>query len=218
MALSVIGVGASRTGTLSLKLALEQLGFGPCYHMAEVWNDARKRDLWTRIFDGAEVDWDDVFQGYGAAVDAPALVVYEKLVAHYPNAKCVLTVRDPERVADSLMNTIYRPDQLKAVLASAIGPMMQSLVRYQLAQQGIKLPPNVDPNSLVPSRDQLIARYKAHVDDVKRRIAPERLLVFEVAQGWGPLCKFLGKSVPSTPFPRVNDSEEFHNRFPAPAA
>ena len=72
MSLSVIGLGMPRTGTLSMKSALEQLGYGRCYHMEEVFAAPRRSKAWASFFSGGPVDWDEVFDGYGAAVDAPA--------------------------------------------------------------------------------------------------------------------------------------------------
>src|SRR3954452_7833833 len=96
MALKVIGAGFGRTGTLSLKIALEQLGFGPCYHMLEVIANPPFAEYWAQAAEGRMPDWDEVFRGYVSAVDWPSADYWSALAAHYPQGKVILTVRDPE--------------------------------------------------------------------------------------------------------------------------
>jgi Sulfotransferase domain len=93
----VIGAGFGRTGTLSLKRALEDLGFGPTYHMQEVMRRPSHIGRWLRYARSGEVDWDELFSGFRSAVDYPVSCVWEELASHYPDAKVVLSVRDPQQ-------------------------------------------------------------------------------------------------------------------------
>ena len=213
MSLKVIGAGLPRTGTLSTKRALEQLGFGRCHHMEEIFADPPKSRLWSRHFGGDAVDWDEVFEGYGATVDAPACFAWRELVEHYPDAKVVLTVRDPEPWFASMSRTILAEGYMETILASPIGEMIG---RMSGAMMGMDAGPAAPAGP--PSREAMLAMREAHNSAVIAGVPPERLLVFQVSQGWEPLCRFLGVPAPSDPFPRINESALFHEHFPAPQA
>jgi hypothetical protein len=203
MALSVIGAGVGRTGTLSLKLALERLGFGPCYHTREVFEhlDAHV-PLWDRAARGESVDWDALFHGYTSSVDFPSSAFYRELADHYPSAKVVLTVRDPERWFQSFSDTIRRPltEPLPDHLA-AWGAMTNRAIIERVFLG----------NAL--DKAHVIARYQHHNEEVQRVISPDRLLVYQVSQGWEPLCEFLGVPIPDEPFPKTNTTDEFRERI-----
>lgn len=213
MSLQVIGAGLPRTGTLSMKAALERLGFGRCYHMEEVFADPPKSDAWARFFGGETVDWDDVFAGYGAAVDAPACMAWRELAAKYPDAKVVLTVRNPDAWYASMSNTILSDGYMENLIASSIGPMIERMAARMMGPVGPR-PADAPPGP--PPKEAMLAMREAHQAAVAAEIPAERLLVFNVAEGWGPLCRFLDKPVPDEPFPRVNDSASFHTNFPVP--
>ncbi len=215
MALSVIGAGLPRTGTLSMKHALEQLGLGRCYHMEEVFADPRRSQAWARHFTGGTVDWDEVFQGYGAAVDAPACFAWRALIEHYPDAKVVLTVRDAEPWFASMASTILSEGYIDGLLASPVGGMLGPMMGVMASLAGGP-PPSGPPGP--PSRETLLAVREAHNAAVIAAVPPERLLVCQVSEGWGPLCEFLGLPIPAEPFPRVNESASFHEHFAAPKA
>ena len=203
MPLDVIGAGLGRTGTLSLKLALERLRFGPCYHMKEVFEHLDDHvPLWDQATRSEYVDWDALFQCYRSSVDFPVASFYRELADYYPKAKVVLTVRDPERWFQSFSDTIMHrltqplPDNL-----AAWGAMTRKTILERVFKG----------NAL--DKAHAIERYRQHNDEVERTIAPERLLVYEVSQGWKPLCEFLGCRIPDEPFPRVNTSDEFQERI-----
>lgn len=199
MTLTVIGAGVGRTGTYSLKAALEALDFGPCHHMEEVLQQmAVQTPLWTAANKGRP-DWQAIYRGYRSAVDWPTATFYRELHAAYPDARFVLTVRSPESWAASFSETIYT---LLARRADA-PPEMRDWLR--MAADVIELAGF--PDGLSPA--QLADRFVAHNDAVKAAIPADRLLVFEVKDGWGPLCDFLGVAAPGTPFPRTNDRKEF---------
>jgi hypothetical protein len=107
MALEVIGAGFGRTGTMSMKSALEIIGFGPCHHMMEVTSNDAQRDIWRAIAAGETPDWEQAFAGYRSTVDWPGAYFWRELAARYPAAKIILTVRDPESWFESATNTIF---------------------------------------------------------------------------------------------------------------
>jgi hypothetical protein len=196
--LKVIGAGLGRTGTLTLKTALEQLGFGPCHHMVEVFAHPEQAEFWRRAAEGEAVDWEEVFSAYNASVDWPSCHFWRQLAARYPDAKVVLSLRDPERWWESMDATI-----LKVTQAMFADPARRAAMRFI----ELILVDQTFAGDL--SRDNVIAAFERHNAVVRAAIPPERLLVFEAAQGWTPLCAFLGVPVPETPFPKVNSREEF---------
>lgn len=195
MALKVIGAGPGRTATFSMKFALEHLGFGPCYHMAEVFKGARRNiALWQDVADG-KPDWDAIFDGYHSTTDFPASSYWRELADHYPDAKVLLTVRDPDSWFDSVSETIMS----ERMLGSLAGSQLERMFK------GTYLKPYGDK---VHDRAFMTKWYADHNQAVIDTIAPERLLVFHPKEGWGPLCEFLGVPVPPEPFPRVNSRDE----------
>jgi hypothetical protein len=198
----VIGAGFGRTGTLSLKSALEELGFGPTYHMQEVMRRPSHVDAWFRYSAGEAVDWDRLFRGFGSGVDYPVSCVWQELAAHYPDAKVVLTVRDPQRWWDSTASTIYGFRTAFAVWTQRLVPMTSKFVVMvdRLVWDGLF-------SGRFTDRDHAVKVFNAHVQEVRRVCPPDRLLVFDVADGWEPLCAFLGVPVPTKPFPHLNDAK-----------
>ena len=194
MTLSVIGAGFGRTGTLSLKLALEQLGFGPCHHMVEVFKDPAAPGRWEAAADGQSVDWSDVLRGFSSTVDWPSATFYRELAQAFPQAKVILTVRDPQAWFASTQATIFaRPyDDPNDPFQRMVGKVVGRLFDHRLGD-----------------RDKVIEVFERHNETVRRTIPADRLLVYDVAQGWEPLCAFLGVPVPATPMPKVNSTEEF---------
>jgi len=202
MAIGVIGAGVGRTGTHSLKLAINQLGLGPCHHMEEVLHQMPVQvPLWSAALRGRP-DWEAIYRGYESAVDWPTAAFFRELIGAYPSAKFVLTLRSPEKWADSFGATIQKliaekdhaPPEMKAWLEMAGGG---------IAKSGF-------PGDL--GRDGLIKAFVAHNEAVKTTIPARQLLVYEVKDGWLPLCEFLGVPVPAGPFPRTNAREEFWDR------
>lgn len=204
MSIEVIGAGFGRTGTLSLKLALEQLGFDRCYHMMEVAQHPDHVEIWERATRGEDVDWTSLYEGYRASVDWPACNFWEVQLSHFPNARVILSERDPDRWYDSVMNTIY-PGSLKQRESEDPHIRAWSEMVFELIWDGTF-------HGRVEDREHAIDVYRAHNDYVKSHAPADRLLVFEAAQGWEPLCRFLGCPVPDVPYPRVNTTEEFQSR------
>ncbi|HEY5107424.1 MAG TPA: sulfotransferase [Caulobacteraceae bacterium] len=199
MSLSVVGAGLGRTGTLSLKLALEQLGLGPCYHMAEVFKNPAAPGYWEAAADGQAMDWEQVFDGYRATVDWPSATFYKTLADEYPQAKVILTLRDPEAWFASTQATIFTQDYTKAP-TNPFESMVRKVVGRMFEMR-------------MHERDWVISVFERHNERVRAAIPPERLLVYEVASGWSPLCAFLGKPVPDGPMPHVSSTEAFRSNF-----
>lgn len=211
MALQVIGAGFGRTGTLSLKAALEALGFGPCYHMVELLAHPERVGHWEAAERGEPVDWDRLFEGYRAGVDFPVYRQYRALAERYPDAKVVLTVRDPEAWYRSVLATTYSasPPPLQTALFALKLPFSARLRRLLRALNLARGVWRKDFGGRFENRDEALSAYRAHLEEVRRTIPEERLLVYDVRQGWGPLCTFLGVPVPDAPFPHLNDRVSF---------
>jgi len=206
MTLKVVGAGFGRTGTLSLKIALEMLGIGRCYHMAEVFQNPGHAELWSAAADG-NVDWETLLAGYGAAVDWPSTYFWRELANYYPDAKIILTHRSTQSWIKSAKETIF----------GALGPPTPDDKPHVASQKimGRKLVNDRTFGGNVEDPAHLAAVYEKHNDEVRRTIPAERLLVYQVSEGWEPLCKFLGLPVPAVDYPKVNSTEEFKSRVAA---
>lgn len=199
MALQVIGAGLGRTATFSLKFALEHVGLGPCYHMSEVLAGARQNvPQWLDVIAG-KPDWDSIFEGYGATTDYPACTYWRELTEHYPEAKVVLTTRDPDSWFESVNETIFSERMNARIHDAAFGELLQgvALAAFDGKQQDRAF-----------MTDWFVRRNQEVIDSLPQ----ERLLVFHPKQGWDPLCEFLGVPVPDGPFPRVNSRDELTDK------
>ncbi len=204
MTIKVIGAGFGRNGTLSLKLALEKLGFDKCYHMLEVREHPDHVRVWRDAARGKAVDWDQVFEGYQSSVDWPTCTFWREQMAHYPDAKVILSERDPEHWYQSVMNTIY-PSSLAGRQSNDPGVKAHMDMIFELIWDGTF-------GNRMDDKDHVIGVYLAHNQRVKDEVPAERLLVFESSQGWEPLCRFLGCPVPDEPYPSVNSTDDFKAR------
>jgi hypothetical protein len=223
--IQVIGAGFGRTGTNSLKVALDLLGYNT-YHMKENFKHGHFK-FWIKLSDelhrekasehdtsmGISTQFDEVFkydrEQYTATCDWPSALYWEEQLKQYPHAKVILTVRDPEAWYQSCMNTIFRTmplspycDPIMGMLASS-GVLGKDFVAFFQA--------NVARDTFhgIWSKEHVIEVYQRHINEVKQRCPKEKLLVYEVSQGWAPLCEFLDKPIPDVPFPHVNDTKEF---------
>ena len=202
MTLKVIGAGFGRTGTSSLKIALEQLGYDKCHHMTEVISSRKQIDFWYCITQGEQPLWDDVFSGFHSSVDFPSSIYYQELAAHYPDAKIILTLRSPESWYKSASDTIFKVGSIAKWLR--IFPRVRRL--HVVTNQGIwgKL-----FDHRFTDKDYAIKVYNRHIEAVKAAIPAHRLLIMEIKEGWRPICNFLGQDIPDTAFPHANDTAEF---------
>jgi hypothetical protein len=209
MPLKVIGAGLGRTGTLSLKVALEELGFSKCYHMTEVFAHKGHSQVWDAAARGEPVDWEALFRGYQATVDWPGCNFYREFLRLYPETKVILTVRDPERWYDSARQTIYYARIAFPGWITPFVPRMKHLRRMfdRLIWDGTF-------EGRFEDKPYAIDVFNRHNEEAQRSVPPDRLLVYEVKEGWGPLCSFLGVPIPEgKPFPHLNDAQEFRSRI-----
>jgi hypothetical protein len=193
--MQIIGAGFGRTGTVSLKQAFEHLGYS-CYHMQEVMKayDRGHVERWNAAIRGENVDWHALFDGFEATVDFPACVFYRELMEAFPDAVVVLSVRDPERWWNSYSKLLRL---VKTASWFNFVPMFR-----EFSAMNVAMVDRVFGGSL--DKDDSIARYLRHVDEVKATVPAKRLLVYSVTEGWEPLCEFLGHPVPPRPFPHAN--------------
>ncbi len=204
MGLKVIGSGFGRTGTMSTKLALEQLGFGPCHHMVEVMGNPAQPAHWDALAAGEEVDWEEVFAGYNSQVDFPGAAFWHETSIAFPDAKVVHTERPEEEWWASQSKTIGKFFALRTTIP--LPPPLASIFETMDRLFATPLFGKLD-------RDRAIAAYRENNRKVRALIPAERLLVFSPADGWEPLCAFLNVSVPATPFPRSHARDEFWAHF-----
>jgi len=202
MSLKVIGTGFGRTGTNSLKLALEQLGFGPCHHMYEIRDHREQLPFWQAAAAGDLPDWDEVFVNYNACIDWPSARFWREITSYYPDAKVLHSIRPEESWLNSFYKTIY--PVMRDHKDREPGP---SRDRVEMAHE-IVLEQVFDGRA--EDRDYALNVYRAHNQAVVSTISPDRLLVYDVSQGWEPLCSFLGVPVSDTPLPHVNSTTQFH--------
>lgn len=213
--MKLIGAGMPRTGTLTQKVALEMLGFEPCYHWVNILADLNEVDVWNRALDGEAV-WDEVFNGYEATVDWPGGFFWRELMDHYPDAKVLLSVRDAKKWEPSFRETIWNMghgESLLRLMASARGHVDPQWARYlELVDRMFWTGKGTFARTGGERPEQLIAEFNRHNEEVKATVPAERLLVWNVTEGWEPLCDFLEVPVPSEPMPHANDRETFLGR------
>ncbi|HIG41828.1 MAG: sulfotransferase family protein [bacterium] len=202
MPLKVIGAGFGRTGTLSMKMALEQLGLGPCHHMMEVFGKPDHIALWQAAGSGKPVDWEEVFEGYNSAVDWPVCYFWRELIELYPDAKVILTKRDADAWFKSADSTIFKG---MTMTKGALDDPHRNMARTIVVE-------NTFGGDLT-DKDNAIKVFNVHNQEVIDTVPADRLLVFEASQGWGPLCDFLEVPVPKTDYPRSNSTDDFLQRF-----
>jgi Sulfotransferase domain len=199
MTLKAISAGFGRTGTLSLKLALEELGFGPCHHMKEVLeNGPVQVPLWHAAAEG-KPDFAAIYKGYASAVDWPTAGFWREVAAAYPEAKIILSTRSAESWYSSFSETI-----LTSLLAKDHWP--PPAVPWLTMVSKVVIDRSLGGRT---DKDGVIAAFHAQEAAVKAAIPANRLLVHQAKDGWEPLCAFLGVPVPATPYPRTNSKEEF---------
>jgi hypothetical protein len=202
MTLDVIGSGFGRTGTKSLKAALERLGFGPCHHMHEIVVNPDQVVHWQDCAAGRDVDWTKVFVGYRSQVDWPGAHVWRELAAAFPEAKVVHTVRPEESWWASFDRTIGK--LIARYREMPLPPHVHDILSAwnDLAGKGTF-------GGVLDDKAVGLAAYRRRTDEVREALPASRLLIFDVAEGWEPLCSFLGVEVPDEPFPHHNLRADF---------
>jgi hypothetical protein len=205
--LKLINAGLGRTGTTSLQVALERLGFGPCYHMFDIVGSKERLEQWEKIVcDGQRPDWGAVFDGYTSAVDGPSAIYYRQLMAAFPEAKVILTVRDAERWYQSTYDTLYQFARNSEIKPPEADSTQARVYRFTstMIWHGLF-------GGRFADKEYAIEVFRNHNQEVVRSVDPGNLLVYDVKQGWEPLCAFLGVDRPSEDFPHVNTTESMRD-------
>ena len=203
MTVRVIGVGLGQTGTHSLAAALEILGFGECFHADKMLErrDVRAAQAWLDIAEGRQARWDDIFQGYRSIASFPAWALYKEMLAQFPEARVVLTVRDKEQWFNDINAGDYaafKADPRWLFWFSPVKRVMRKLEDLLILDRKYN-------HNLHDKRHALMV-FEEHIQEIRRTVPEDRLLIFDVREGWEPLCSFLEVPVPGDrPFPRLND-------------
>jgi hypothetical protein len=203
MSLRVVGAGVGRTGTLSLKVALEKLLGAPCYHMMEVFTHPDHAKQWAAAGRGQKVDWDGLLSGFAAAVDWPASAFWFELAQANPDAIILLSTRDSAETWWGSAN-----DTILGRMPQAPPGDWKDMIDVMMRERF---------TSNYKDRDAAVAAYEKHNADVRRRAPKNRLLEYQPGDGWEPLCRALGVPVPNEPYPHTNTRQEFHQRLAAMA-
>ncbi len=211
--LKVIELGFGRSGTMSLKAALEQLGFGPCYHFSDMFHRPGDPAVWGAAHRGEAVDWERLFQGYQSTVYVTPGMDFTPLLERYPEAKLILTTRDPVSWHRSYLDTVYKYNhltpslRLKLKLAGLFKPFPRQLYATWDLQERTLF------NGVFAGRftdqDFVVKTYLEQIEAIKAKAPAGRLLVYNIKEGWETLCPHLGVPIPDTPFPHANDTASF---------
>ncbi|MET8690681.1 sulfotransferase family protein [Streptomyces sp. NPDC004732] len=212
--LKLINAGLGRTGTTSLQVALEQLGYGPCYHMFDIVGDEKRLEQWERIVcEGRQPDWKAVFEGYNSAVDGPPSFYYDRILQAFPDAKVVLTVRDADGWYESTYNTLYQ-----FVLKNKETPPEEGTRQARVYRMTNVMTWEGLFKGRFSDKDHAIEVYRRRNQEIIDAVPADNLLVYDVQQGWEPLCAFLGADAPTTAFPHANTTANMRERMQQMAA
>jgi hypothetical protein len=205
MPLKVVGAGVGRTGTHSLKIALEQLLTGRCHHMIEIIAEPAQATGWTEAIEGREVDWDVVLDGYVAQVDWPGASFWREISAANPDALVLLSMRDPESWYRSASNTIFQPIASPPPgLEQWFGTTIHKLFEERFSDD-------------LENPTTMMDAFEHHNAQVRAGVPAGRLLEWTVSDGWEPICERLGVRVPEEPFPLTNTTTETRATLGMPA-
>ncbi len=219
MSIKIIGAGLPRTGTNTLKQSLEQLGHKHVYHMKELLVNPEKLHYWKTLDDTGDTDWDALYEGYDGTVDFPGYPWYKEHMKRYPDAKVILTVRDFEAWYKSVDSTVFRAGpQTPGEKIKMMGKLLTS-ARIRNVVKCIKWFKKVffADNLQGKFGDKEFAKkfWEDHIAEIKASVPADKLLVYDVRDGWAPLCKFLGVPEPSEePLPHLNKKENFMAMLP----
>ena len=201
MTLQVVGAGLGRTGTHSLKAALELLLGGPCYHMVEVFGRPDDIAVWHAAVKGDMPDWNAFLADYRAAVDWPASAFWRELADANPDAVVLLSTRSSSDAWwKSANNTIFNITDLPDATDDLVFPAQKAMALDMFSER-----------FTADYKDETAAKaaYEAHNADVRASVPADRLIDYRAGDGWEPICERLGLPVPSEPFPHLNTTDEF---------
>jgi hypothetical protein len=203
----LIGAGLPRTGTTSLREALRQLLDAPIYHMSEALAHPEHTPTWVAAIKGDPPVWDDFLAGYAAGVDTPFSTCWRALAAAYPDAPVLLSHRGSAEVWHRSMEVTVLA-RTRDMLAmddndNPVVPLFRSIF--------------ADVISDLDDPTEVVAGYERRLAQVRAEIAPERLVEWQPADGWDPICRALGVPVPDLPFPHENTTVDYLVRAEARA-
>lgn len=193
--MKLINAGLGRTGTTSLKAALETLGYGPVFHTTDLLTSAKDIDVWERAVKTEPVDWRAFFAPYAVA-DWPAAFFYRDIIRAHPEAKVMVSVRDPEGWFESTQGILKQVRSLNLPL-----PQVRRAKGFLEAGLATFFEGKAEDKAYMTNF------FERHTEAVKAFVGAENVLVYDVREGWGPLCTFLEVPVPDAPFPRLNQRE-----------
>jgi len=215
MSLKIIGAGTGRTGTVSMKIALEQLGFGPTYHMFELFENPERHVYWKEAIETRQTDWDKALAGYNSSTDYPCCEFVTELYNYFPDSKVILTSRSPESWYESAKRTIY-------TATPNLGQKIKILAKLPFNKRLRKVMP-VFPlidhvwDNIFEGRFHdkhfAINKFMEMEQKVISTIPKEDLLIFKLGDGWAPLCEFLGVPIPQTEYPHTNNRSKFNRNL-----
>ncbi|KAI7875055.1 hypothetical protein K492DRAFT_221542 [Lichtheimia hyalospora FSU 10163] len=210
--LQVIGAGYGRTGTDSLREALNILGYN-CHHMREMFKPNSHPEIFLEAYKNPDepADWDTAYEGFDAAVDWPTASFVEPLLKKYPDAKWLLTERDVDSWYTSVKNTIHKSATSKT--SEELAALPEHLRETFKMASTIAIDGALADTERFADEEAIKANFKNHYERVKKIIPADRLLILQLGEGWDRLCEFLGKPVPDVPYPRSNSTASFHNEF-----
>jgi sulfotransferase family protein len=213
MSIKIIGAGLPRTGTTTLKRSLEILGYGKCYHMKELLVNPDMLPTWLELENTGNTDWDKLYDGYEATVDFPGYPWYKEHMKRYPDAKVILTVRSFESWHKSAYNTIWKagpqtiPEKLVMMIKLLLNPQLRKVIKcIKFVKRNVW-----EKHFEGRFEDKAFAEkiFNQHIENVKANVPADKLLIYEVKDGWKPLCEFLGVPEPPEPLPHLNKKENF---------
>ncbi len=218
MSIKIIGAGFPRTGTNTLKQSLEQLGLKHVYHMKELLVNPEKLHYWKTLDETGDTDWDGLYEGYDGTVDFPGYPWYKEHMKRYPDAKVILTVRDFEGWYKSVDSTVFRAGpQTPGEKIKMMGKLLTS-ARIRNVVKCIKWFKKTffaeRLQGKFEDKEFALKFWNDHLADVKASVPADKLLVYDVRDGWGPLCAFLNEPEPAEPLPHLNKKENFMAMLP----
>lgn len=218
MSIKIIGAGFPRTGTTTLKRSLETLGFAHVYHMKELLVNPHKLHYWKTLDESGDTNWEGLYEGYDATVDFPGYPWYKEHMKRYPDARVILTVRDFESWHKSVFKTVWQagpqtaPEKIKMLFKLLTNTRVRNVVKCIKFFKKIFFAQKMQGKFMDKAFAEKV--WLDHIAEVKAYVPKEKLLVYDVRDGWGPLCKFLGAKEPSEPLPHLNKKENFKEMLP----
>jgi len=213
MSIKIIGAGFPRTGTNTLRESLEMLGFNKTYHMKQLLVHPENLHYWTTLRETHTTDWDGLYDGYEATVDFPCYPWYKEHMKRYPDAKVILSLRPFEDWYTSFSSTIWKaqnpPPEQQAAMAERVAsdPRLQKVMKVMDFAKVAIIHDHFQDR--FADKEYMENVFNDHNEEVKNYVPADKLLVYDVREGWEPLCKFLDVEVPGEPLPHTNKKEDF---------